>query len=166
MKKKYLLIIGAIVIVSILISIAVISLLKKQYNDTFSTSEICSSTITSFVTEGGIYTLDDDVILEIHDEFITYLIDYEVARAKNTKNINEIGIFRVTEGKQRDMKNILENYVKKKQESYRAMDYFPEETEKIDFATVKVLGSYVIYSFLNESDTKAFYQAIENKIRK
>ena len=46
------------------------------------------------------------------------------------------------------------------------MDYFPEEVEKIDCATVKVFGNYIIYSFLNEADTEAFYNAIENQIAK
>ena len=110
--------------------------------------------------------LDEDVLLEISDTSLEYLIDYTVVRANNAKNINEIGIFRVETATQNKMKNVLERYVQNKQASYRSMNYFPEETEKIDFATVKIIGNYVIYSFLNESDTISFYKAIEKTLEK
>ena len=93
-------------------------------------------------------------------------MDYTVVRANNAKNINEIGIFKVENGKAKELKPVIEKYLKEKQESYRAMDYFPEEVEKIDFATVKVFGNYVVFSFLNEADTEAFYKAIENELTK
>lgn len=166
MKKRYLLIITAIITVSILIVISIMLLLRKQYDDSLSTDDLYSKVAESFITDGGIYMLDDDVILEFTDDNIPQLIDYTVVRAKNAKNINEIGIFRVQTGKQNEMKDLLESYVQKKQSSYRAMDYFPEEVEKIDFATVKVLGNYVIYSFLNETDTHSFYETIESKLIK
>ena len=73
--------------------------------------------------------------------------------------------FKVEEGTSNDMKSLVEKYVANLQQTYRAMDYFPEEVEKIDFATVKVFGNYVVYSFLNENDTEAFYNAIENQIK-
>ncbi|MBO5715338.1 MAG: DUF4358 domain-containing protein [Clostridia bacterium] len=94
------------------------------------------------------------------------MLDYTVVRAKNAKNINEIGIFKVENGKAKELKHIIDAYLKEKQDAYRAMDYFPEEVEKIDFATVKIFGNYVIYSFLNEADTEAFYKAIENELTK
>ena len=43
---------------------------------------------------------------------------------------------------------------------------FPKrQIEKINFATVKVYGNYVIYSFLNENDTKSFYDAIKLQLK-
>ena len=166
MKKKYLLIVFAIIITSILIGISILILLQKQYDDSLLTKDLYTKVSDSFVTDGGIYLLDEDVLLEISDTSLEYLIDYTVVRANNAKNINEIGIFRVETATQNKMKNVLERYVQNKQASYRSMNYFPEETEKIDFATVKIIGNYVVFSFLNEADTNTFYKAIENQLTK
>ena len=165
MKNKKLIII-AIAIVIIIALVLVLLLTGKKYDDTLSAKELYSKIENSITTDGGVRILDDDVILEITDDDLAYLVDYRVVRANNAKNINEIGIFKVENGKAKDLKPIIEKYLKEKQESYRAMDYFPEEVEKIDFATVKVFGNYVVFSFLNEADTEAFYKAIENELTK
>lgn len=165
MNKKKIIIISAIVVLIIAI-VLVVLLTGKKYDDTLSAKELYSKIENSITTDGGVRILDDDVILEITDDDLTYMVDYTVVRANNAKNINEIGIFKVENGKAKDLKPVIEKYLKEKQESYRAMDYFPEEVEKIDFATVKVFGNYVVFSFLNEADTEAFYKAIENELTK
>ncbi len=153
----------------LLITVLLLTLVScgGDYIDTVSSSELATAAIASVTTDGGTRVLDDDVILEfVEDEVPSYLRDYTVIKSKNGKNINEIGIFRVEDGKASDMKKIVERYVSMLQSDYRNQPYFPEEVEKIDFATVKVYGNYVVYSFLNESDTEAFYTAIENNLKK
>ncbi len=163
-NKKIIIIATAIVVIVALV--LVLLLTGKKYDDTLSAKELYSKVENSITTDGGVRILDDDVILEITDDELTYLVDYRVVRANNAKNINEIGIFKVENGKAKELKPVIEKYLKEKQESYRAMDYFPEEVEKIDFATVKVFGNYVVFSFLNEADTEAFYNAIEKELTK
>ena len=165
MNNKKIIII-AIAVVVIVALVLVLLLTGKKYDDTLSAKELYSKIENSITTDGGVRILDDDVILEITDDDLTYLVDYTVVRANNAKNINEFGIFKVENGKAKELKPVIEKYLKEKQESYRAMDYFPEEVEKIDFATVKVFGNYVVFSFLNEADTEAFYKAIENELTK
>ena len=153
----------------LLITVLLLTLVScgGDYIDTVSSSELATAAIAYVTTEGGTRVLDDDVILEfVEDDVPSYLRDYTVIKANNAKNINEIGIFRVEDGKASDMKEIVERYVSMLQSDYRNQPYFPEEVEKIDFATVKVYGNYVVYSFLNESDTEAFYTAIENNLKK
>ena len=166
MKKSIKILIISFVIAIIIGIFAIIQLNNTNYSDNYTPIELYNATSDSFNTEGGANILDDDIILEFVDEKPSYLVDYAVIKAKIAKNINEIGIFRVEKGRTDEMKELVERYVSILQESYRAMDYFPEEIEKINNARVKVLGSYVIYSFLNESDTESFYNAIENEIRK
>lgn len=165
MNNKKIIIIAIAIIVIAAVILAIV-LTGKKYDNTLSAKELYSKIENSITTDGGVRILDDDVILEFTDDTPSYLLDYTVVRAKNAKNINEIGIFKVENGKAKELKPIIEKYLKEKQESYRAMDYFPEEVEKIDFATVKVFGNYVIFSFLNEADTNAFYKAIENELIK
>ena len=145
----------------LLITVLLLTLVScgGDYIDTVSSSELATAAIAYVTTEGGILEF-------VVDDVPSYLRDYTVIKANNAKNINEIGIFRVEDGKASDMKEIVESYVSNLQGQYRSMQYFPEEVEKIDFATVKVYGNYVVYSFLNESDTEAFYTAIENNLKK
>ena len=166
MKNNSKILIISIVIVIIIGIISILMLNNTNYSDNYTPIDLYNATSDSFYTEGGVNILDDDIILEFVDEKPSYLIDHLVIKAKIAKNINEIGIFRVEKGSTNEMKDLVERYVSILQESYRAMDYFPEEIEKINNARVKVLGSYVIYSFLNERDTESFYNAIENEIRK
>ena len=164
MKKYAKFAIIPIVIIAIIVVIILMNG-NPSYVDTINSKELLSNAVASFETDGGYNVLDDDVILMFSDDDLPYLRDYSVIKSKATKNINEIGVFRVEDGKAEDMKAIVQKYLAAKQENYRNMDYFPEEIEKIDFATVKVFGNYVAYSFLNESDTEAFYNSIEKQIK-
>lgn len=155
---------SVVLVVAIIIAIAMMN--NKSYIDEYSATDLYNSVANSFSTDGGTKILDADAILEFTDEDIPYIRDYTIVKANNSKNINEIGIFRVEYEKAKEMKALVDEYVSNLQQSYRSMDYFPEEVEKINCATVKIFGNYVIYSFLNEKDTEAFYDAIENTIRK
>lgn len=167
MKKNTKIIVICLAILLIIGTVVAIVLLNnKKYTDKYSSEELYASVSDSFVTDGGTRVLDQDVILEFCEEQPSYLIDYIIVKAKTPKNINEIGIFKVEKDATKDMEKLVQEYVSNLQQSYRNMDYFPEEVEKIDCATVKVLGNYVIYSFLNENDTDAFYDALTNTLKK
>ncbi len=166
MKKTAVIVICISVILILAIGIALLLINSKQYTDEFSSEELYLKVENSFSTDGDIIIVDDDVILEFSEDEIAYLKDYTVVKAKNAKNVNEIGIFKVDRDSAKDMKALVDKYISNLQQSYRAMDYFPEEVEKIDCATVRIFGSYVVYSFLNENDTEAFYDAIESTLTK
>lgn len=138
----------------------------KNYTDTKTAKEVYSVIESTIKTEKGVKILDDDALLNISDSEIPYLKDYIFIKANDSADLNEYGIFRVEDRKADDMKALLENYVKSKQEMYRAYEYFPTETAKVDNATVSVFGNYVVYSFLNEADTEAFHNAIKECIKK
>ena len=165
MKNKKILIILAIVLIAIVVVALLLLGTSSKYTEKYSSSELYDLVKNSFETDGGTKILDSDVILEFTETDLDYLVDYTVVKANNAKNINEIGIFKVKNGKASELKKIVTDYLEDKQQIYRAMDYFPEEVEKIDCAKVTVYGNYVIYSFLNEADTSAFYSAIENLIK-
>ena len=150
-------------LVLLIFAIIIVSNLRKNmtYRDDYTALGLFVTVSNSFINEGGFNMLEDDIILEFVDKKPSYLKDYAVIKAKNAKNINEVGIFKTEYGKMDEMKMIVEEYVNKLQQSYRTMDYFPEEKAKYENATVKIYGCYVIYSFLNEKDSSSFYKAIE-----
>ncbi len=164
-RNTILIVIGIVLALAIIIAIVALGG-KTEYIDSISTDDLAMVGKASFETSGGVKLLDDDVILKFTDQELSYLIDYSVIKAKASKNINEFGIFRVNEGHAKDMEAIIKAFVENQQESYRSMNYFPEEVEKIDCATVKIYGNYVIYTFLNDADTEAFYSEIEKTITK
>jgi len=164
MNKKIIIAVASVLIIVIAV-VLVLTLGNKNYSDKLSSEELYGLIENSYTSENGKKILDSDVILDFTDDDLSYLKDFTVAKDNHSQNINEIGIFRVENGAADDMKKIVDSYVKDKQQIYRSMDYFPEEVEKIDCATVKIFGNYVIYSFLNEKDTEAFYNAIENAIK-
>ena len=163
-NNKKLIIIAAIAVVIIIAAVLIISTQSNSFSSNLTSEEIYNLVQGSFNTEGGIRVLDDDVILEFTDKNLDSIESYTVAKANNAKNINEVGIFKVSRNIN-EVKKIVTKYLSEKQQSYRAMDYFPEEVEKIDCAKVVVMGNYVIYSFLNEQDTTTFYKAIEDLIK-
>lgn len=160
MKK----IILAFITLSLLLS--AVSCSAPSYSDAKSASELADAVASAITTEGGTKVLDSDAILEISDAEIPHLRDFIMIRANNAKNVNEYGIFRVESGSVNDVKLLVEDYLENKRKSYLAMNYLPEETEKINCATVNVFGNYVVYSFLNESDTEALHKAIKSAISK
>ena len=166
MNKRTLIIIICAIVLVVAAVVTALVMGSKKYDDSFSSIDLYNKVANSFETSGGMIVLDDDIILEFMDEKPGYLLNYTVVRAQNAKNINEVGIFKVENGKAKELKSTIEKYVADTQNAYRTMDYFPEDVEKIDCATVKVYGNYIVYSFLNEADTEAFYKAIENQITK
>lgn len=167
MKKGLrILVITLTVLSSIGLVFIVFMMNQKYYTDKFSSEELYNTVADSFFTEGEIHIFEkNDVILEYADEDLPYLIDCIVVKAKNAKNINEIGIFKVKDGNAKEMNDLVDKYLTNLQESYRAMDYFPEEIEKIDLARTKIFGNYVVYSFLDEKDTANFYSSLEKVLR-
>ena len=158
-------IIAAVVVIVIVVGV-VLLIPQNEYRDDISSKELILVGNNSFSTDGGTYENDEDKILDFTVEQTVGLIDYKIIKANNAKNINEIGVFHVENGNVTDYQKLVQEYVANLQASYRNMNYLPEETEKINCAKVKVFGNYIVYSFLNENDTDAFYQSIENELTK
>lgn len=155
-----------ITFITFILLFSLVSCSAPNYSDALSPSEIYAAVSSSVSTENGTKVLDPDAILEISEAKIPYLKDFIMIRANDAKNVNEYGIFRAEDGKANEVRALIESYVKTKQASYLAMNYLPEETKKIENAKTKIFGNYVIYSFLNESDTDALYNAIKSAISK
>lgn len=158
MKKIYL------TLLIIIVLIFSVSCTENIYSNSFNTYELYSRAIPRDINS-NVSVLDKDVIYEISDSVPVNLTDYTVIRNKDAKNINEIGIFKFNDGRLYEFEAIVKKYVEDKQNMYRAMNYLPNEAEKIEFAKVKVFGNYLIYSFLDEENTNTFYSNIENLLK-
>ena len=152
--------------ISIILLISLASCSQPAYSDVKSATEVANEIASAITTENGTKVLDADAILKISDTELPYLKDFVMVKANDAKNVNEYGIFKVDADKTADMSSLLNVYVENLQKQYRAMQYLPAETEKVDHATVKIFGCYVVYSFLNERDTEALHKAIGDALTK
>lgn len=155
-----------VAILALLLALSLLASCTESYIDTVSPRDLLQVGLSAVDGFGDARFEDEDFILEITSDTLDCLMDFQVVTAKDAKNINEIGIFRAKDGKASELKPYIDAYVEGMQKTYRAMDYFPEEVEKIDNATVKVFGNYVVYTFLGEVNTDAFYSAVESAVKK
>ena len=114
------------------------------------------------------YRAQADDLLADYFTLPDYVTSVEYRLSKDGNNIDEFGIYQVTDGNAKALKRLVEDYLSKSYEQNQAYcdSYNPQQTPKLRDAEVKVFGNYVIYSFLNENDTEAFYDAIKNEISK
>ncbi len=96
-----------------------------------------------------------------------YAEQVALRRADVGNNLNELGVFRVTEGNASGMETLLRRYLT---DSYaRNADwydsYIPRETPKLRDAEVRVYGNYVVYAILDGEDRAAAFAAIEERLQ-
>lgn len=115
------------------------------------------------------YVKDDTGFLDEYFKAPTYIADHAVLYAASTNNLNEIGIWRVTEGHAQELASLLRNdYLKASLEKNSAWydSYIPMETPKLRDAEVRVYGNYVVYAILNAEDRDTAFDTVENVLEK
>lgn len=81
-------------------------------------------------------------------------------------NIDEFGVFKAGESMSaEDIKTTVEAYLQLRKDSWMD-EYMPEEKPKLTSAEVKVLGNYVMYCILSDSDKTAAFAAFEDALSK
>ena len=82
---------------------------------------------------------------------------------KEDKNVNELGVLRLTSTKDADtVQKAAEDYLAGQCDYLRgfAQNYSPADMDKIDTADVTVIGSYVVYYILSPEDEAAALDAV------
>ena len=106
----------------------------------------------------------------LSDYFSTpeFVSEQDIYFASDGNNINEFGLFRVTEGNAEEMENHLVSYLSESFEKNREFydSYIPEETAKLRDAEVRRFGNYVAYAILDRDSKSRFFSAIEDKLTK
>ena len=92
--------------------------------------------------------------------------DYRICFSADGSNLNEFGIWHVTDEQIAPLEATLHTYLTealvRNREFYDS--YIPEETPKLEQAEVRVFGNYVCYAILNSADRKLFFQTIEEEL--
>ena len=135
---------------------------KQAYVNNVSASAL-ANTIAASLSGGQSYRavaqgyLDDD--LRIPD----YVSEYTVLISEEGNDIDELGVFRVTDGNAKAMKKALEDFLaasyKKNADWYDS--YIPAETPKLRDAEVRIFGNYAVYAILSTNNQEAAWAAAE-----
>ncbi len=141
---------------------------SKDYADDVSVDDLRDALEDSLTGTVPEYSLADKGYLDDYFTIPDYVSDYVICFSTPGDNLDEFGIFHVTEDNADDLKDKLEDYLS---DSYDQNlnwynSYMPEETPKLRDAEVKVFGNYVVYTVLSDEDAKAAFEAVENKLKK
>lgn len=80
-------------------------------------------------------------------------------------NVDEYGIFKAGENMSAaDIKATVEAYLQLRMDSWMD-EYMPEEKPKLEDAEIKVIGDYVMYCILSESDAEAAFAKFEESLK-
>ena len=145
-----------------------VSCRKAQYRD-----DVLCETLTATVCEK---IENDEEFLPFGEEHIRFsfedtdcFADKSLVYSVRSENIDEIGVFLAESDEDVDeLRRLCDQYVTTLREEQRAFvaSYAPREATKLDAATVRVFGRYVVYTVLSEDDREKAYEKIEELLRK
>lgn len=154
----------AILMLSLCLLFAAVSCGKSVYRDDLAVSSLANHVMESLAKTDGYVVREKGL-----DSYFTtpeYVTEFAIRHAQDTNNIDEIGIWHVTDGNADAMKALLSGYLKESLEKNETFynSYIPEETPKLRDAEVRVFGNYVAYAILSASDRSAFFSALETEL--
>ena len=155
-------IITALLAFTLLLSLAACK--STNYADNKQVIELADGVVTA-LNDGKTYSTAEADFLDSYFAKPDYVTESVIRFSTDGNDLNEFGIYHVTEGKAEDMKALLTKYVTDFYDLYNA-NYLPEETPKLRDAEVKVFGNYVVYAMLNDADRETAFQKLEELLAK
>lgn len=140
---------------------------SKEYADDVSVEKVSEAMVTSLTGTIPLYSLADEGYLDDYFTMPDYVTDHIIHFSTEGNNLDEFGVFHVTEGNAEDMQSKLETYLKDCYEQNKDWydSYMPEETPKLRDAEVKVFGNYVVYAVFAEAEREAAFDAAEKALK-
>ena len=138
------------------------------YRDDVSCQSLTDAVCDRLRDEGGYAAFGDEHLRFFFSETDRYT-DQSLVYTVRSENIDEIGVFHAeSDGDIEELRLLCESYIKTIREENRAFieSYAPREAQKLDAATVRVFGRYVVYAVLTEEDTAAAFETIEARLQK
>jgi hypothetical protein len=161
MKRKLL------IICSALLCFCLVACGKAEYTDTQGCKALCHTAIQR-LDDGLEYAEFGTAHLRAYFDEEQY-DDYCIMYSTDTNNINEIGVFHVSDKKAaRQLEAECLEYIENMREGERAFiaSYAPHELPKLDGALVSRYGNYVVYTILPQDKTAPTLQNIEGLLKK
>ena len=105
---------------------------------------------------------------EDYADYLAKVTEYRIVVSENSDmNVDEVGVFLCKSEKDaKAVKEFCESYLAAKALQMKPLleSYNPDELPKLDYATVNVMGRYVMYTILSSADTTTAGSAMEKAL--
>lgn len=128
--------------------------------------------VADLVTAADTALGDSEPLTAVPDDYIKGMMQIDTAafeeyvvkiRASGT-NIDEYGIFKAPSAESVDsVKEIVSGYLDMRLDVWME-EYMPEEKPKLENATVKTMGRYVVYCILSDEAKDTVFTAVDNML--
>ena len=152
------------ILISLTLLLTLASCKKENYRDDLPVNALSGTVIVSL--SDADYSTADDGFLDDYFQTPDYVKEKIICFANEGNNLNEFGIYHVTEGNAEQMKSILEKYLTDSYERNQSWydSYIPEETPKLRDAEVKVFGNYVVYAIFSQEGRATIFATVEEML--
>ncbi|MBO5511587.1 MAG: DUF4358 domain-containing protein [Clostridia bacterium] len=144
-----------------------------SFRDDLTAAQVCDAVTAALSAEDGWRQVSENYISpsswgEDYADYLEMVAEYRIVVSENSEiNIDEVGVFLCKSEKDaKAVKTFCENYLAAKALQMKRLleSYNPDELPKLDYATVNVMGRYVMYSILSSADTTAAGSAMEKAL--
>ena len=151
-----------------LATLSLVSCSRKGFKDGIACKDVGNS-ITDTLNDGKEYLEYDDIHRELYFEDSEHYDDYYLVYSSDTDDINEFGVFHAPNSEHaEDIYEECLDYVEDMKENSRSFiaSYAPDEIPKLDSATVRRYGNYVVYTILPKEKANDIFSKIEESLQK
>ena len=139
---------------------------STKYRDDLTSQEL-SDRVTVALDADGEYVIAANDALEDYFQTPAFVREHSVRFRSNRNNIDEFGIFHVSDSAKKEMQIILSSYLSDSLSANRSWydSYIPQETPKLRDAEVRIFGDYVAYAILSKEDRTVFFDTLEAALK-
>ncbi len=125
-------------------------------------ADIVSAVESKIADKDDLDDLDADYILYMMEIDASKLASITVRKNKTGTNIDEYGVLKIKDGGYtiEEAENLVKSYLAKSVAAWNPA-YLVEEFPKLEKASYKVCGDYVVYAVLAESERNDVFTAVE-----
>ncbi|MFA6948475.1 MAG: DUF4358 domain-containing protein [Eubacteriales bacterium] len=130
--------------------------------------------ISDFTDKFASILTNSDKLSAVDDSYLSGMLDINASdvddyilmvQAMGTA-IDQYGVFKVTDASKRaSVKTSVQSYIDTTKANWANFNYLPEETVKIDNATVVERGNYILFTIMSESEKTQIVDAFNNLLK-
>ena len=122
------------------------------------------SAIDAAIGDNSLTVVPDNYLINMNELDLTVFEEYAVKMKMVDASIDEYGIFKAPDDASvAAIEKIAKDYLAMRLETWNP-SYLAEEKPKMEKASVKVMGRYVVYCILADDTKNAAFTAVENKL--
>lgn len=160
-------------LMALCLTLPLVSCDSGNWRDDLTAAQACNAVTDTLPAGDGWRQVSENYISpsswgEDYTDYLDKVAEYRIVVSENSDmNIDEVGVFLCKSEKDaKAVKEFCENYLNAKTLQLKPLleSYNPDELPKLDYATVNVIGRYVMYSILSSADTTAAGSALEKAL--